>query len=83
MPENRKQSYGVQGIRIHLPSLLDDVEQGEEIVVTRNGRPIGRLVPFDSARNQATATIAEIRNISSSLALGSLCPADLVSGKPA
>lgn len=29
----------------HLSSLLADVEAGEEIVITRRGRPIARLVP--------------------------------------
>lgn len=29
----------------HLPQLLDDVEQGATIIITRHGRPIARLVP--------------------------------------
>ncbi len=28
-----------------LPGLFDDVERGETVVITRNGRPIARLVP--------------------------------------
>ncbi|GAA1363839.1 type II toxin-antitoxin system Phd/YefM family antitoxin [Streptomyces beijiangensis] len=28
-------------------TLLDRVEQGEEITVTRNGRPVARIVPMD------------------------------------
>ena len=28
-----------------LSALLDRVEQGEEIVITRHGRPVARLVP--------------------------------------
>ena len=31
--------------RTHLPQLLDDVERGEAIVITRHGPPIARLVP--------------------------------------
>ncbi len=31
--------------KTHLPSLLDDVERGETLVITRHGRPIARLVP--------------------------------------
>jgi prevent-host-death family protein len=31
--------------KTHLPRLLDDVERGEEIVITRHGRAIARLVP--------------------------------------
>jgi prevent-host-death family protein len=46
-----------------LGSLLDRVEQGEEIVITRHGKPVARLVPntgrIDSA--QAKAALGRIR----------------------
>lgn len=32
--------------KTHLSRLLQEVEEGEEIVIGRNGRPIARLVPF-------------------------------------
>jgi prevent-host-death family protein len=38
--------------KTHLPQLLDDVERGETVVITRHGRPIARLVP-ESERRQA------------------------------
>ena len=38
--------------KTHLPQLLDEVEQGETIVITRHGRPIARLVP-EAERRQA------------------------------
>lgn len=31
--------------KTHLPQLLDRVERGETIVITRHGRPVARLVP--------------------------------------
>jgi prevent-host-death family protein len=31
--------------KTHLPQLLDDVERGEVILITRHGRPIAWLVP--------------------------------------
>jgi prevent-host-death family protein len=40
--------------KTHLPQLLDDVEHGETIIITRHGRPIARLVP-DADRRQAEA----------------------------
>lgn len=48
--------------RTHLPQLLDDVEHGETIIITRHGRPIARLVP-DEERRQAEAreAVAAIR----------------------
>lgn len=38
--------------KTHLPQILDDVERGETVVITRHGRPIARLVP-EAERRQA------------------------------
>jgi prevent-host-death family protein len=38
--------------KTHLPQLLDEVERGETVVITRHGRPIARLVP-EAERRQA------------------------------
>lgn len=38
--------------KTHLPQLLDDVERGETIVITRHGRAIARLIP-EAERRQA------------------------------
>ncbi|MBD0274419.1 MAG: type II toxin-antitoxin system prevent-host-death family antitoxin [Acetobacteraceae bacterium] len=38
--------------KTHLPRILDDVERGETVVITRHGRPIARLVP-EASRRQA------------------------------
>lgn len=51
--------------KTHLPQLLDDVERGETILITRHGRPIARLVPEADRRqaeiNQAVANIRTMR----------------------
>ena len=46
-----------------LGSLLDLVEQGEEVIITRHGRVVARLVPARPIRNreQARAAIQRIR----------------------
>lgn len=36
--------------KTHFLNLLDDVEQGESIIITRRGRAIARLVPEDASR---------------------------------
>ena len=36
---------GVVEAKNRLSSLLDDIERGEEIVITRRGRPVAKLVP--------------------------------------
>ena len=46
-----------------LGSLLDRVEQGEEVVITRHGKPVARLVPNQGRvnREQARAAAGRIR----------------------
>jgi prevent-host-death family protein len=45
-----------------LPRLLDEVELGETIVITRHGRPVARLVSDRAARQaDIRAAVAEIR----------------------
>lgn len=38
--------------KARLPQLLDDVERGETIVITRHGRAIARLVPEAERRQK-------------------------------
>lgn len=47
-----------------LGSLLDRVERGEEIVITRHGKAVARLVPNATRidRDQAQAALDRIRN---------------------
>ena len=47
-----------------LSALLDRVEQGEEILITRHGRPIARLVPNTGGLDpsQAQAALQRMRD---------------------
>lgn len=48
--------------KTHLPSLLDEVERGESIVITRHGRAIARLIPErDEKREDIRRAIAEMK----------------------
>jgi prevent-host-death family protein len=51
--------------KAHLPSLLDAVERGETIVITRHGKPIARIVPEAARRrvelDRVMAEIEEFR----------------------
>jgi len=51
--------------KARLLQLLDDVEQGATLIITRHGRPIARLVPETGQRqaeiDQAMARIQESR----------------------
>jgi prevent-host-death family protein len=44
-----------------LSELLDRAEKGEEVVITRRGRPVARLVPFVEKRGLEAARAAAKR----------------------
>lgn len=44
-----------------LGALLDKVEEGEEIMITRRGKPVARLVPAAPASSRAGANAAIAR----------------------
>jgi prevent-host-death family protein len=58
--------------RNKLGHLLDLVEQGEEITITRHGKDVARIVPARSrpGREQAHAAIQRIRRRAEALKLG-------------
>ena len=48
--------------KTHLPRLLDDVERGETLVITRHGRAIARIVPEPNRRQEEIdKALSEIR----------------------
>jgi prevent-host-death family protein len=65
------ESVGAYEAKTHLPQLLDRVARGEEIQITRNGRPIARLVP-EPAEEAADirSVIAQIREFRKGRRLG-------------
>jgi prevent-host-death family protein len=60
--------------------LLDWVEQGEEIAITRHGKEVARLVPARGGFNRETARAAarRIREMSKGVTLGGLKIKDLI-----
>ena len=55
-----------------LGALLDRVEHGEQVVITRYGKPVARLVPNsgDIDQERARAAVQRIRDRAASLKLG-------------
>jgi len=53
-----------------LGALLDRVEQGEEIIITRHGKPVARLAPCATAVDEEVAKAALARIRASARALG-------------
>ena len=40
----------VHEAKTHLSRLLREIVEGEDVVITRSGRPVARLVPIEEAR---------------------------------
>lgn len=66
--------------KTRLGQLLDRVEAGEEIVITRRGRAVARLVPPGPAvdRDRAHAAARRIRDMRKGVTLGGLRVRDLI-----
>lgn len=63
-----------------LDALLDRVELGEEVVITREGKPIARLVPIRSAHHmaKARAAVEQIAEMRKGVTLGGLKIKDFI-----
>ena len=64
--------FGAFEAKNKLGQLLDLVEHGEEVIITRHGKAVARLVPPKRAvnRDQARAAIRRIRERAEMLKLG-------------
>jgi prevent-host-death family protein len=54
-----------------LGTLLDRVEKGEEVVITRHGKPVARLVPNSGRMDRTQARAAAVRIRARAAQLGS------------
>ena len=64
---------GAFDAKTHLSSLLDKVARGEEVLITRRGRPVARLVPAaKDGQERIEAAIRELRALRSGLKLEGL-----------
>lgn len=54
-------SVGAFEAKTHLSALLERVERGEEIVITRHGRPVARLLPPALAGHGADDAFEQLR----------------------
>jgi len=71
---------GAHDAKTNLARLLDRVEQGEVIVITRHGTPIAKLTPFTEPidQDQVGNAIDGIRRLRSGLSLDGLRVEDLI-----
>jgi prevent-host-death family protein len=74
MPE-----VGAFEAKTHLSHLLDQVERGVTITITRHGRPVARLIPIvTSSRVERRRAIAELKELRAGQTLGGLSVRELI-----
>lgn len=73
-------TVGAYEAKTHLSELLEKVEAGEEITITKHGTPIARLVPVKKEFSPAdrVAAIERIQKISAEVSLRGLKVKDLI-----
>lgn len=66
-------TVGAFEAKTHLSTLLERVSRGEEVLITRHGKAIARLVPAVMAdRERADAAIAKLKAARAGITLGGL-----------
>jgi prevent-host-death family protein len=72
---------GAYEAKTHLSELLEKVEAGEEITITKHGAPVAKLVPIkmEASAEERLAAIQRIQMLGRGLSLGGLKIKDLVS----
>ena len=59
--------------KTRLSELLDRVEAGEELVLSRHGRAVARLVPVaDAQKQRAAKAVARLRRLRCGVTLGGI-----------
>jgi prevent-host-death family protein len=66
MKQHNEATVGAFDAKTNLGQLLDRVEKGETIVITRHGTPVARLVPFENEidREKVKKAIEELKRLS-------------------
>lgn len=73
------ESVGSYEAKTHLPALLERVAKGEEIVITKHGVPIARLVPVEQERLRDVRTvIEELKKFRKGHTLGGISVRDMI-----
>ena len=73
-------TVGAYQAKTHLSELLEKVEAGEEITITKHGAPVAKLVPVkkELRSEERVAAIDRIQKLSIGLSLGGLKIKDLI-----
>jgi prevent-host-death family protein len=73
-------TVGAYEAKTHLSELLEKVEAGEEITITKHGAPVAKLVPVkkEVRPEERVAAIDRIQKLAASLSLNGLKVKDLI-----
>ena len=71
-------TVGAYAAKTHFSRLLDEVQAGEEIAITRNGKTVARLVPEASDRDDICLAADELLRLQKDLSLGDLTIREMV-----
>jgi prevent-host-death family protein len=73
-------TVGAYEAKTHLSELLEKVEAGEEIVITKHGAPVAKLVPVEkkASAEERAAAIRRIQKLGTRLSLTGLKVKDLI-----
>jgi len=59
------QQIGAYEAKTHFSQVLDSVEKGTDYVITKRGRPVAKIIPFEQEKNmtrkEAFAALREMR----------------------
>ncbi|HWH61076.1 MAG TPA: type II toxin-antitoxin system prevent-host-death family antitoxin [Terriglobales bacterium] len=74
MPKHAGSTVGAYEAKTHLSELLEKVQAGIEITITRHGSPIAKLVPVkkEITADERAQAIERIHSLSAGLTLGGL-----------
>ena len=75
-----RNTIGAYEAKTHLSELLEKVEGGQEIVITKHGMAVARLVPVKkkASAEERVAAIERIQELAAGLSLGRLKLNDLI-----
>jgi len=61
----RHQQIGAFEAKTHFSQIIEKVEQGEDFIITRRGKPVAKIIPFkhepDITRLEAFKRLTEMR----------------------
>jgi prevent-host-death family protein len=65
------QTIGAFEAKTHFSALLEKIEKGEQVIITKHSRPVAKLVPITTVdRNAIKQTIQRLKEFGSQHTLG-------------